>query len=432
MSQKEKSKKKTMGLWSATSIGVGAMIGAGIFALIGIAVQIAGQLAYVSFIIAGIIAGLTSYSVSKLAIKFPSKGGRVEYLNKAFGKGIFAGGLNITIWLGYMIVTALYAKAFSEYAAALFRMQDNILFLNLLSSAIVALFIVINFVGSSLVGKSELVTVIAKIGILLLFCVLGFTTVQTSELVVSKSFDFSDVMFASGVIFMSYEGFGLVANTAEDVRKPSENLPKALFLSIGIVMLVYILTSIVVIGNLSISEIINAKEYVLAEAAKPLLGELGFDIMAIAALFSTASAINATIYGPVNMVHETAKAKQLPSFLVKKIFDHKSGIALLITGGMIILITITLDLEVIAEVGSLVFLMIYTLVNIANFKLRRKTKSKTWLVVLGITGTVFAFAALFYHELQKESLSLYVFFGLVLVCFIYEWIFQRKSRKTKV
>ncbi|SDG68308.1 amino acid:proton symporter, ABT family [Psychroflexus sediminis] len=420
-----------MGLWSATSIGVGAMIGAGIFALIGIAVQIAGQLAYVSFIIAGIIAAFTSYSVSKLAVKFPSKGGRVEYLNRAFGKGIFAGGLNITIWLGYTIVTALYAKAFSEYAAALLGMQGHSLFLSLMSIAIVALFIFINFAGSALVGKSELVTVIAKIGILLLFCILGFTTVQSSELSVSKSFDFADVMFASGVIFMSYEGFGLVANTAEDVRKPSKNLPKALFLSICIVMLVYILTSVVVIGNLSIPEILKAKEYVLAEAARPLLGEIGFDIMAIAALFSTASAINATIYGPVNMVHETAKANQLPSFLVKKIFNHKSGIALLVTGGLVILITITLDLEAIAEVGSLVFLMIYTLVNIANFKLRRKTKSKAWLVVLGIAGTSFAFAALFYHELQKQSLSLYVFFGLVLLCFIYEWIFQRKNLKNQ-
>lgn len=429
MQQKQKGTKKAMGLWSATSIGVGAMIGAGIFALIGIAVQIAGQLAYIAFIIAGIIAALTSYSVARLAVKYPSKGGPVEYLNRAFGKGLFAGSLNITIWIGYMIVTALYAKAFSEYAVALLGMEGNSLLLIIFSSAIVLLFILINFVGASVVGKSELFTVIVKTGVLLFFCVLGLTTVETKQLAVTNSFNFKDVLFASGVIFMSYEGFGLVANTAEDIRKPFKNLPKALFLSVGIVMVIYILTSLVVIGNLSIPEILDAKEYVLAEAAKPVLGKVGFDVMAIAALFSTASAINATIYGPVNMVQETARANQLPSFLSKDLFKHKAGIALLITGVIILLITNILDLEAIAEVGSLVFLMVYTVVNVANFKLRHKTKSKAWAVILGIASTTFAFCTLFYYQWQNEGLSLYVFLGLVLFSFIFEGIFLYKNRK---
>lgn len=427
MQQRQKDDKKAMGLWTATSIGVGAMIGAGIFALMGIAVQIAGKFAYLSFIVAGIIAAFTSYSVARLAVKFPSKGGPVEYLNKAFGKGTFAGGLNIAMWLGYLIVTSLYAKAFGEYGTALLGMEDNSFLLPILSSSIVILFVFINFIGASLVGKSELVTVMVKTGVLLLFCAVGLTTVQTEELMVATSFHFSDVVFASGVIFMSYEGFGLVANTAEDLRKPSKNLPIALFLSVGIVMLIYILATVVVVGNLSLPEIGNAKEYVLAEAARPLLGNLGFEIMAIAALFSTASAINATIYGPVNMVQETSKAQQLPSFFTKDFFGHHSGIALLITGGIVLLITNTLNLESIAEVGSLVFLMIYTAVNIANFKLRHQTKSKIWLVVLGISGTTFAFAALFYYQWQKDSFSIYVFLGLILLCFIYEWFFQQKK-----
>ncbi len=427
MQQRQKDDKKAMGLWTATSIGVGAMIGAGIFALMGIAVQIAGKFAYLSFIVAGIIAALTSYSVSRLAVKFPSKGGPVEYLNKAFGKGTFAGGLNIAMWLGYLIVTSLYAKAFGEYGTALLGMEDNSFLLPILSSSIVILFVFINFTGASLVGKSELVTVLIKTGVLLLFCAVGLTTVQTEELMVATSFRFSDVVFASGVIFMSYEGFGLVANTAEDLRKPSKNLPIALFLSVGIVMLIYVLATVVVVGNLSLSEIVNAKEYVLAEAARPLLGSLGFEIMAIAALFSTASAINATIYGPVNMVQETSKAKQLPYFFTKDFFGHQSGIALLITGGIVLLITNTLNLESIAEVGSLVFLMIYTAVNMANFKLRHQTKSKIWPVMLGISGTTFAFGALFYYQWQKDSLSISVFLGLILLCFMYEWVFQQKK-----
>ncbi len=109
-----------MGLWAATSIGVGAMIGAGIFALIGIAVEVAGKLAYLAFLIAGFITLLTTYSVAKLAVAFPSKGGPVEYLNRGFGTDILTGSLNTTMWMGYIIVTALYARAFGEYGVALF------------------------------------------------------------------------------------------------------------------------------------------------------------------------------------------------------------------------------------------------------------------------------------------------------------------------
>ena len=421
---------KSMGLWSATSIGVGAMIGAGLFALIGIAVEITGQVAYNAFIIAGIVALLTSYSVSKLAVQFPSKGGPVEYLNKGFGKGVFAGSLNIIMWIGYIIVTAFYSRAFAKYSVALFGLGDNSMWLYIFGSVIIIIFVIINFIGASAVGASELLIVTIKVFVLVLFGILGLNTMNMQAFAVTSDFDLGNLVLASGVVFMSYEGFGLVANTAEDVENPKKTLPRALFLSIIIVMIIYAMVSIAVIGNLSIQEILEAKKYALAEAAKPVMGSFGFTVMGVAALFSTASAINATIYGPVHMLQETAKAKQISPFFTRKVFDHESGYALLTTALIILVISNLLNLEQIAETGSLIFLIIYTAVNVANLKLRKKTGSKSWIVWLGIVGTTLSFFVLFYFQMFKASISGYLFLVIVLTGFAYQWYYQ-KYRKAK-
>ena len=407
------------------------MIGAGLFALIGVAVDITGQTAYIAFIIAGIVALLTSYSVSKLAIQFPSKGGPVEYLNKGYGKGVFAGSLNVIMWIGYIIVTSLYARAFSQYSTALLSIGENSVWLYIFGSVIVVIFVIINFIGASAVGTSELLIVAIKVFVLTLFGILGLHTMKMQEFSVIGEFDLGDLALASGVVFMSYEGFGLVANTAEDVANPKKTLPRALFLSIIIVMIIYAMVSIAVIGNLSIQEILEAKEYALAEAAKPVMGSFGFTVMGVAALFSTASAINATIYGPVHMLQETAKAGQISPFFTRKVFGHESGYALLTTAIIILIISNLLDLDEIAETGSLIFLIIYTAVNVANLKLRKQTDSKPWIVWLGIASTTLSFCVLFYFQMLKSSISGYLLLAIVLTGFTYQWYYQR-YRKAKL
>ncbi len=424
LNKSEKS-EKAMGLFSATSIGVGAMIGAGIFALVGIAVDIAGRWAFLSFLIAGLIALLTTYSVSKLAVTYPSQGGRTEFINKSFGTGILSGSLNILMWIGYVIVTSLYARAFGEYGIALFGLEGNNIWLNILSSGIVFLFLLINFIGASLVGKSEMLMVIFKVGILLVFSFVSFTVIDIDKFGINQEISFSHVILAAGVIFMSYEGFGLVANTAEDLKNPHKNLPRALFISVLLVMIIYVLVSVAVIGNLSIEKILNAKEYVLGEAAEPVFGSFGFTVMAVTALISTASAINATIYGPVRMVQETAKANQLPSFFTRGLFGHTSGNALLVTGIAILIAVNFLSLESIAETGSLIFLIIYTSVNVGNAKIHEKTASKRYISILAAIATSLAFCALFYYEAKAESLSIYLLAALIILCVGFEWLYRK-------
>ena len=411
-------------LWSATSIGLGAMIGAGIFALVGIGVEIAGTHTYLAFIFAGILALLTAYNMSKLAVAFPNKGGKVAYINHAFQSKVLAGGLGVLTSLGYIIVTSLYARAFSEYGLALFGMEKNEMLVHILSSGVVVIFVVINFIGAKAVGNVGLITAAIQTIILLFFGFAGMMQMDTSNFEPASSMDMSSIVLVTGIIFMSYEGFGLVTNTAEDIKEPRKNLPRALYLSVIVVMFVYVIVNLAVIGNLSVPEIIDSKQYVLAEAAKPIFGSRGFELMGIAALFSTASAINSTIYGPVYMAQETAEANQLPSIFQKPLWGDDSGWALLILGSVILIVTNTLNLQTIAETGSLVFLVVYAAVNIANFRMREFTESNVIIIILGVISTIFAFFALAYFLLSQDGLSFYVFLGLTVFSFVYEWLYQ--------
>lgn len=420
-------KSRSMGIFEAASIGVGAMIGAGLFALIGIAAEIAGTQAFLSFGIAGVVALLTTYSVARLSVHYPSKGGRVIFLNKAFGKGIVSGGLNVSMWLGYIIVTALYARAFGEYSLALFSIENH-MWIHAFSSGIVIVFLLVNLIGVGAVGSAELITVGIKVLILIVFGILGLIEGEAQNINIKDDFSIKHILLASGVVFMSYEGFGLVANTAEDLKKPKKNLPIALFLSVIVVIAIYMLVSLAVFSNLSVKEIIEAKEYALAEAARPMLGTVGFTVMAVAALFSTTSAINATIYGPVYMLQETAKAGQMPKIFMNDLFKKEAGFALLGTGVMILITVNSLTLESIAETGSLIFLIVYASVNVANLNLREKTESKAWLIWLGIVATTGSFAALLYYLFREGNFSVYLLFAILLCSLLFQLIFQNFMR----
>jgi len=209
------------------------------------------------------------------------------------------------------------------------------------------------------------------------------------------------------------------------LKDPEKNLPKALFLSVLIVLVIYVLVSLAVFSNMPVSELVDAKEYALAEAAKPLMGSFGFFLIGLTALFSTASAINATLYGPVYMLDETSKAGQLPHFLSKPMFGHESGVALILTGLLTLLLTNILDLESIAETGSLIFLSSYAIVNVANLKLRKKTNSSAWIIWLGIIGTGLSSIALGYYLIQRGGFSIYLFLIIILVGFLYQWIYRK-------
>ncbi len=293
---KEIQSVKPIGIWSAVAIGIGGMIGAGIFSILGIATTITGNLIYISFLIGGAIALLSTYSYAKLGTKYPSAGGPVEFLIRGFGDGILSGGFTFLLWIGYIFALSVYAEAFGSYAAN-FLPNHSGLSVTILAILIILIFTSINFLGPKVVGRSELVIVGIKVGILITFAVVGLFFIKPSLLIISHIPSITNLLTASALLFLGYQGFGLITNTAEDIRNPEKNISRALYLAVVLVIIIYVLVSVMVVGNLTIPEISNTADYALAAAAEPFAGVIGFTIMAIAAIISTSSAINATLYG---------------------------------------------------------------------------------------------------------------------------------------
>lgn len=417
---------KSMGLWAAASIGVGAMVGAGIFSIFGTAVQISGNAVYVSFLIAGLIALLSTYSYAKLGVRYFSAGGPVEFLVKGFGDGILSGGLNLLLWVGYVFALALYAKGFSYYAVTFLPAGSAPVWDNIFATAIILIFTAVNFAGAKAVGESELFVVSLKVSILLLFAIAGLFYINPVNLSVSTWPSSKNLFFGAGIVFLAYQGFGLITNAAEDMKDPEKNLPRALYLSVTLVIIIYVLVSLAVIGNLTIPEIESAKDYALAAAAKPFLGDIGFKIMAFAALFSTASAINASLYGGANVSYLLAVEGELPEFFERKLWNRGTE-GLFITSGLVILCANFLQLEGIGMLASASILIIYVAVNASHLRLLKETGAKPSLIWASLLSSIIFLGVLTYYEFlhSKSTLGLLAF--TVISCFAVEWVYRRHS-----
>ena len=423
----EPGNKKKIGVYSGIAIGLGGMIGAGIFSIIGVAAEIAGNLMYVSFIIAGLLALLSGYSYSKLSAEFPSAGGPVIFLIKGFGMGVTSGFFNILLWFGYVFVLCLYSYAFASYGMTFFPGAPEIV-RNILITLVIAGFTAVNIIGAKAVGSSETTIVIIKVAILLFFVVIGFFFIEPALLEPELEGPATNILFGAALVFVAYEGFGLITNTGEDMKQPRKNMPRSIYWSIAITIIIYAAVAYVVIGNLELGHIIEAKDYALAEAAKPSLGKIGFEIIAVAALFSTASAINATIYGGAYVSYLTARNNGLPKIFDKKIRRGSRG-GLYITSVLVIIFANTLDLEGIAMLGSATFLVVYGAVNIAHLKVLKQTKANPFIVWAAAISCTISFFLLVYHQIKNSPDTLYVLAGVMVSALIFEYYYTNYRRK---
>jgi amino acid transporter len=422
-------KRGQIGLFAAMSIGIGGMVGAGIFSILGVVVQTSGSALWFSFIVGGVVASLSTYSYAKLGARYPSAGGPAEFLVQGFGDGVLSGGINIYMWIGYIIALALYAHGFAGYFKTFFPQYASPVFGKAVAAGIVVLFTAINFIGAGMVGRSESVIVAIKVAILLVFSVAGLFFVHPAYLSLSSWPQFSGILFGAGVLFIGYEGFGLITNASEDMDDPRKLLPRALYLSVFSVVLIYILVSIAVIGNLHINEIVAAKDYALAEAARPFLGTLGFRLIALGALFSTASAINATLFGSANVSFMLAKDGELPAVFSRHIWQGGSG-GLVITATMVLFFILFFDLSGVAMMGSGAFLLIYGVVGIAHLRVISQTGAGKTLVYLSILACLGMAAILSYYIYQNSTPAFVTMFALIPLCFALEWVYRTVNGRT--
>ncbi|WP_292662082.1 APC family permease [Nitratifractor sp.] len=375
----DNSEHKAFGLWSAVFLGIGSMVGAGIFIVIGQAGAIAGNIVWLSFVIGGIVALLSGYSLAKLALRYPSRGGIIEYLVQAYGEGVFSGASGVLFYLAGLIALAAVAKSFGEYLAVLVG-HHTPFYVNLFALGILTAFTLINLLGASLVAKSENAIVLIKLTVLVLFTAAALYYVQPQLLAASKMPPMIDMLFAVGLTFFAYQGFSVITNTVEDMQDPARNMLRSMLIAIGLVALLYVATSVAVLGNLPLPEVIKAKDYALAEAARPAFGAWGFKIMAVTALIATSSAINASLYATTQISYTLAKEGNLPKLYEYNVFRSNEG--LIVSALLIVPMILFMNLSQITTVAALVVLIVQGITHVGHLMKIKETGADTTLVAL--------------------------------------------------
>jgi len=417
---------RNIGLIGALSIGIGGMVGGGIFAVLGEAVSLAHGATAVSFLIAGIVALLTAYSYAKLSITYLSEGGTVTFVDKAFGDNILTGSINLMLWLSYLVTISLYATAFASYGATFFKTTTPFITHSLISISII-LPAIINLVSASFVSKSESIIVAIKLTLLILVIVAGSSYIEPQRLSMEHWGSSISIITAGMIIFVAYEGFELIANSAEEIKNPIKNLPRAFYGSVIIVITLYILISIITVGNVPEDALLKAKDYALAIAAKPSLGDIGFTIVALAALLSTFSAINATIYGNARLGFIIAKDGRLPQNLAE---ERNSipfiGVLYILTFSLILANSIKLD--EIAIIGSAGFLLIFFIVNISAYRLRKEINANPIITIISSIFTLLALLTLLSYTYSTNPNAIMIFLLFIIFSLLFEIIYGRYFR----
>jgi amino acid transporter len=373
----------------AAFLGIGAMVGAGIFALLGEAAAVAGSAVWLSFLLAGLVTVLLAYNVVKLGIRYPSTGGLIEYLLQAFGNGRLLG---IASWLGYaaafVIVGAMLVVSFGSYATSLFVGDDawsgwDNLFASLLVVAVTA----VNMVGATFVSRVASVMVVVLLGVFAVFVYVTIFDIDFDLLAFSGYPSFSKIVASVALTFFAFLGFGVMTFTVGNLRDPARELPRAMVLALGLTTATYVLISLGVFGTLTVDEAIGFGETAIAEAARPALGDAGFTLMAVAAIIATAGATNATLFGSVGLTNALAELGQFPPLLGRGSRIGRHG-GLLVTAVLVLLIANFVDLSAIASVGSACSLLVFLLVGVAGYRLRRETGASAAVVLLGMAANV--------------------------------------------
>ena len=405
-----------------------AWSGGGIFSVLGLAIAQAGHAAPIAFALGGVIALLTGLSYARLGLVYQSSGGSFTFLEHAFSHQNIAAIGGWLLLVGYVGTLSLYAYTFGVYGSAMLGDDGTDPAMHhLLETLILLSFLGINLYGIKASGTSELLIVTIKVIILGLFAIIGLFYIKADHVLPVFNEGYNGVVMGAALIFVAYEGFELIPNAINEMEDPQHNLMRAIMWSIAIAIAIYVLVSLVAVGNLLPAEITKYKEYALAVAAKPFLGNAGFQLIGLAALFSTASAINATLFGTARLGMIMATEKDLPvAFSLRRSENNIPWFSLITITAITLLFVNTTNLTIISSFASSTFLLIFALINLSAWRLRKKTAGKAFLPLTGLVLSMISWLALITYLWASNRESLLWIGALYLVVIAAEILFSQR------
>ncbi|WP_456323555.1 APC family permease [Hydrogenimonas sp.] len=413
-----------LGLKELIAIGIGSMIGGGIFSVMGEANAIAGNATILVFVLGGVIALFAGYNYAKLALAYREDGASYTYLRHAFPhRPVIAAFVGWSVIVGYIGTLALYAYTFGSYGAAMIGFAGNYFVRTTLAFAILSIFLFINLKGVRDVGKSEDVIVFSKVAIMLSLGVAGLFFLHTEHFVPFFDKGYSTVLLSGAIVFVAFEGFQLITNSVVETDNPERNTPLSIYISIIIVTIIYITLALSVMGILTFEQIQAAKEYAIAEALKPVFGEWGFVLASIAALLATGSAINGTMFGASRMLADIAKDGIFPSILSRRnsrMIPYYALLAMFVLSALFVLYG---HLEGIIAFSSMTFLLVSIAVGVANLMLRKQTDANLLIIMVSLLlmGSAVVLMICYLYGNEPQTLAdiglIYILVALVFTVF---------------
>jgi len=415
--------QRALSVRQAAFIGVGSMVGAGIFALLGASAEVAGSAVWVSFLLAGGVAALQGYSFARLGARYPSAGGFLEYVIRGWGDGHFAGVIAWMLLAVNAIITAMVAVSFGSYASD--AVASNTHWVKAFAVLILLIMTGLNILGSRAVANAQTLVVIVVIGILTVFSVATLSNLDPSLLAFADYPSVGDIISSVALTFFAFLGFGVITFTAKDLADPRRQLPKAVYLALGIATVVYVAVALGVFGTLTVDEVIASGGTALAVAAEPVLGQAGYWMMTVTALFATAGATNSGLFPAAGLGNEMAAVGQFPPVMGRRL-GGRAPMGIVVTTVGAIVLALFFDLNAIASIGSAVALVVFTLVTFGHLRIRRETGAKAGLLVLANVTTIVVLAAFATTTLADEPGTAVAFVVIVLLGVVLDLLWKRR------
>lgn len=428
-------KKNSLSLTGAVSLGTGVMIGAGIFALLGQVAELSGQWFPYAFLIGAIISGFSAYTYVKMSNAYPSAGGIAMYLKKIYGKSALTASGALLMALSMIINESLVARTFGSYTLQLFDVGENSVWVPILGVILLVIAFLINISGNNIIGKSSLVMAILKIGGIAIFAIGGLWAAgfSFSEIVPSENlteYPLTNYLGALALSILAYKGFTTITNSGGEIINPNKNVGRAIIISLLICTVVYMLVAFAVSSNLSIDEIIKAKDYSLAEASRPAFGKYGLWFTVGIAIVSTISGVIASIFAVSRMTTMLTQMNLIPHKhfgLPGKLQKHM----LIYTVVLALTMTILFDLTRIASLGAIFYLIMDIGIHWGVLKnMRKDINARVSILYTAILLDCIVLAAFLWIKASSDLLVVIVAAILMVLIFLGEkWFLKNKSEE---